>query len=278
MTVPEPPPVCDPCPCSSGEFGEPELVAGLALATPAFGPAPSADGLTLFFSSLGTTEDIFFATREARANQFAPAALAAGVNGEATEEGTPFQSFDGSALYFFSTRPEPAAVGDRDLWVAPAAGVRGEFGVPSLVPGVNSLELDHLPRLSADGSQLLFVSGRDSPNGASNIWVAERADAGFAEPVELAGVNTDAREEGFWLSEDGLTLYFASNRGDADMDIWVAVRGDRESPFEPAENLSIVNTPGIEIDPAVTTDGFELFFASDRNGTMQLYRSARRCL
>ena len=124
------------------------------------------------------------------------------------------------------------------------------------------------------------MSGRDASALASNIWVAERPslDAPFEDPVELQGVNTDAREEGFWLSHDGLTVYFASNRfADGDMDIFVAVRPDRDSPFEEAQNLAVVNTPGLELDPALTADGFELFFVSDRSGTMQLYRSARLC-
>jgi len=146
---------------------------------------------------------------------------------------------------------------------------------------VNFDGLDHLPRLSRDGLTLMFVSGRTSPNLGSNIWVSVRQSpsAPFSEPVELGGVNTNAREEGFWLSSDGLTIYFASNRAadEADMDIWVATRPDTSSPFGEAENLSVVNSTGIEIDPALTADGFELFFASNRSGTMQLYRSARSC-
>jgi Tol biopolymer transport system component len=128
---------------------------------------------------------------------------------------------------------------------------------------------------------LSFVSGRESENLGSNIWVSERGGPGevFGEPVELPGINTDVREEGFWLSEDGLSVVFASNRAldEADMDIWRAVRPSRDSAFDEPENLSVVNTSGIEIDPALTRDGFELFFASDRSGAMQLYRSARSC-
>lgn len=274
----EPEPACDPCPCSDGPFGEPEPVLGLDLALPSFGPAPAADGLTLLFSSIGGTEDIFFATRTDRGTRFSAAALVPGLSGDATEEGTPFLAADGSEVYFFSTRAGAEAVGDRDLWRAAAVG--DGFAEPTVVPRVNHVGLDHLPRLSPDGLQLWFVSGRDASALASNIWVAERPslDAPFEDPVELQGVNTDAREEGFWLSHDGLTVYFASNRfADGDMDIFVAVRPDRDSPFEEAQNLAVVNTPGLELDPALTADGFELFFASDRSGTMQLYRSARLC-
>jgi Tol biopolymer transport system component len=273
--------VCDPCPCSTGEFGEPELVAGLGVAVASFGAAPSADGLTLFFSAIDGDEDLFVSTREDRGNQFSLAAPLLGVNDPDGDDGTPFVSVDGRSLYFFSTRPDPGAQGGRDLWVATRATGNSDFGAPEVVPGVNTEELEHLPRLSADGRSLLFVSSRTSDNLGSNIWVSERGGAGeaFGAATELAGVNTDAREEGFWLSDDGLSLVFASNRGleEPDMDIWVAVRESRESPFEEPENLSVLNTAGIEIDPALTADGFELFFASDRGGTMQLYRSARSC-
>jgi Tol biopolymer transport system component len=73
-------------------------------------------------------------------------------------------------------------------------------------------------------------------------------------------------------------VFFASNRQpESNMDIWVATRADVGDAFGEPENLSVVNTAGIEIDPALTLDGFELFFAPDRGGTMQLYRTARIC-
>jgi Tol biopolymer transport system component len=277
-------PTCDPCPCGAGPFGEAELVRGLGLAGDTFGPAPSADGLTLFLSAVDGDENIVFATRQSRGNTFGPAVSVPGVNRADSEDGTPFLTFDGSALYFFSTRAGEGAQGDRDLWVAEATGQGVGFGAPSVVPEVNGAELDHLPRLSSDGLALMFVSTRVTSSGGSNIFVSERNGIGgaFSAPVELANINSDARDEGFWLSEDGLTIYFASNRDpdrdpEADMDIWVAERATVGSLFGEPENLEVVNTPGTEIDPAVTADGFELFFASDRNGTMQVFRSAREC-
>jgi Tol biopolymer transport system component len=259
-------------------------VTGLGLGVDTFGPAPSGDGLTLFFSAVDGDEDILFSTRQSRANAFGPAAPVPGVNRADSEEGTPFLDADGSALYFFSTRPSDEAQGDRDLWVAEAAGPGVAFAAPAVVAGVNGADLDHLPRLSPDGLTLMFVSTRVTTHGGSNILVSERPALGapFSVPVELPGINSDARDEGFWTSEDGLTVYFASNRDpdrdpEADMDIWVAQRPDLASAFGAEENLAVVNTPGTEIDPAITADGFELFFVSDRNGSMQVFRSARQC-
>jgi WD40-like Beta Propeller Repeat len=279
-----------PAPCNTGPFGEPEPVSGLGLGVTSFGPAPSADGRSLYFSALTATEDIFVATRSARTNDFSIATLVAGVNAGDTEEGTPFISADNRSLYFFSTRPDPNAPGDRDLWVAhrplsidavsTGPSNAGPFSAPSLVADVNTAELEHLPRLTPDGLTLMFVSGRDSPNLSSNIWQARREslDEPFDEASELPGVNSNARDEGFWLSADSLTVFFASNRlVQEDMDIWVATRPDASSAFGEAENLDVVNTSGLELDPALTLDGFELFFASDRSGTMQLYRSVRLC-
>jgi WD40 repeat protein len=273
-------PPIGPVLCSTGPFGEPELVSGLGLDVPVFGPALSADASSLFFSAIDGDEDIFSARRTSRGTVFSAASLVPNLDVDGSEEGTPFVSADGLSLYFFSTRPGPGAQGDRDLWQARRASQAAQFVDPIVLPVVNGPALDHLPRLSEDELTLYFVSGRESPNGASNLWTAERADRAqqFSEPVEVQGVNTDAREEGFSLSSDGLTLFFASNRSSLeDMDIWLATRLDRSSAFGAAENVSVLNTTALELDPVLSADGFELFFVSSRNGPTQLFRSVRSC-
>jgi WD40 repeat protein len=279
-SVVEPVPVCDPCPCSTGLFGEPELVTGLGLDVPVFGPMLSADGLTLYFSAVDGDEDIYTATRTDRGLSFSSARPVPELDDDGSEEGTPFLSFDGLSVYFFSTRPGPDTLGNRDIWQARRTSASAAFSEPFVVPGVNGAALDHLPRLSQNELRLTFVSGRESPNLGSNLWIAERdsRDEEFSEPVELAGVNGPTRDEGFSFSSDELTLFFASNRVIAeDMDIWVTQRSNRGGQFAPAENLSVVNTDALELDPGISTDGFELFFVSTRNGEAEIFRSARIC-
>jgi Tol biopolymer transport system component len=281
------------CFCESGDFGEPELVTGLEVPGSAFGPSVTGDGLTLFFSLIDgvgedgsplgpneNDEDIFVATRATRTAAFTRALLVEGLDDDGSEEGTPFISVDGRSLYFFTNRGGPGTLGDRDIWVATRAGASGAFDAPSVVPGVNSPELDHLPWLSADGLELLFVSDRPSPNAFSNIWVTRRTSAvdPFAEPVELPGINTASREEGFSLGEDGLTLVFSSNReGSADLDIWLATRSARDATFAEPVNLSAVNSAAPDGDAMLSPDGLELFFTSERNGANQLFRATRQC-
>jgi WD40 repeat protein len=280
------------CFCPSGSFGAPELVTGFDFTGSAFGPSVSSDGLTLFFSiidGLGENgpqppndndEDILLATRSIRGTAFAPAMLVPELDAGGSEEGTPFISVDGRSLYFFSTRTGPGTLGDRDLWVAQRASASGTFAEPTVLEGVNSPELDHLPWVSADNLQLFFVSDRPSPNGASNIWVATRPSTGvaFGPAVELAGINTAAREEGFSLTSDGRSLVFSSNRvGSADLDIWLATRSGPDEAFSEPQNLTEINSAAADGDAMLSPDGLELFFSSARNGDNQIFRAVRQC-
>jgi hypothetical protein len=282
----EPSPGASPvrCPAGFGAFEVPELVTGLGIEGNVFGPVLSADGTTLIFSSIpsdGQDEDIFSATRSERGAAFSAAVPIEGLDAGGSTEGTPFLSADGLSLYFFSTRGGPGAPGDRDIWVAERTAPDAPFGEPAVVAGVNAAELDHLPWVSQDHLTLMLVSTRPSPNDASNIWVAERASTAdaFGTPVEVEGINTPDREEGFSLSGDGLTIFFGSNRvGAQGMDLWVASRGSIGSAFEAPVNLAVLNSPAADIDASLSADESELFFASDRNGSVQIFRSVRECL
>lgn len=279
---PEPAPP-DPDPCRAfGPFGAPEPLTGLGLDVDSFGPVFSADGLTLFFSAVGEDEDIFSAVREPHSAHCSPATAVPNLDAGGTEEGTPFLSFDGLSLYFFSTRPGADVQGDRDLWVTHRPSLESPFSAEaSVLPVVNGPSIDHLPRLSRDERTLIFVSGRESPNEGSNLWITRRGskEEEFAAPVEVEGINTNAREEGFSLSDDGLTLFFASDRlNEDDMDLFVATRADTSASFDSIEPLVDLNSTEQELDPQLSPDGLELFFASSRAGPVRLFRAVRECL
>jgi hypothetical protein len=271
------PPACE----AFGPWGAPEAIDGLGLSGDVLGPVFSADGLTIYLSALGSDENIFSATRQSQSAKFEQAQPVPNLDVDGSEEGTPFLSFDGLSLYFFSTRPGPGTQGNRDIWFAQRSSVDVEFGAATVLPVVNGPGLEHLPRLSRDELTILFVSSRTSPNAFSNLWMAQRAHRAdeFAAPVEVPGINTAAREEGFSLAPDGLTLFFASDRAaELDMDLWVAMRASTSADFGAAESLVGLNSTGQELDPQLSPDGSELFFSSSRAGNFQLFRAVRECL
>jgi Tol biopolymer transport system component len=116
--------------------------------------------------------------------------------------------------------------------------------------------------------------------------------------VLLAGeqINTSYTEQNPFMSPDERTLYFTSNRpeaeGDAilDQNIWVSKRKTRDVPWEAPKLVAALNSPGREIKDKdgkviavygndlgskITIDGLLLFFFSNRDGNNDIYMSHR---
>jgi len=92
----------------------------------------------------------------------------------------------------------------------------------------------------------------------------------WSAPVNLGDpINTSANESNPALSPDELSLYFQSNRpgGLGGFDLWRSRRACRACAWDVPVNLGpVVNGPGNEYAPNLSTDGHLLFFASDRPG------------
>jgi len=99
----------------------------------------------------------------------------------------------------------------------------------------------------------------------------------WSAPVNLgAPINTDQGEFFPALSKDGLSLYFTAKaycfrgvcrEGYGGWDIFVSRRETHDAPWGIPENLGpTINTAANEVAPALSIDGHQLFFASDRAG------------
>ena len=266
------------CPPGWAAFGAPELVStGLVSNGNLFGPALSADGLRLYFSvSSPGSEQIYTATRQAQGTAVFSDASELGALNSPALEGSPFESFDGRRIYFFSNRR--GGVGNRDLWFS--EHVDAAFSPPALLGGVNTQSLEHLPWLARDELSIIFVSSRPM-DGDSDLWRATRVsiDAAFGAPVVLTEVNSVSTEGRLVLSSDGLTALFSSNRSGSvgDADLWTASRADVNGPFSAPSNLTQLNSAAADLDVALSSDERELFFASSRTGVSQIWRSTRDC-
>lgn len=127
------------------------------------------------------------------------------------------------------------------------------------------------PAISCDGQQLFFASIRPGGVGGSDIYMCRKlTDGTWSEPKNLGtGVNTPFNEEGPFLSNDGRTLYFASE-GHANLgeqDIFMSFWDETDQRFSRAMNLGPpVNGPHRELGFHLTSDGKYGFVASDRPG------------
>ena len=180
-------------------------------------------------------------------------------------------SSDGLSIYFCSQRP--GGLGGYDMYITTRATVQDEWGPPvNLGPTINSSSDDFSEDISADGLELYFGSNRP---GSSNydIWVAKRATTqdDWTTPINLgSNINSSSWEGCPSISDDGLELYFWSDRTDGvgGYDIWVSRRDTIQDEWGPAMNVSSpINSSSTELCMDVTSDGLMLIFVSARQGS-----------
>lgn len=237
----------------------------------------SADGLTLYFHSNRPGgygyDDIWVTTREMIDDPWRePINLGSTVNSSAYDGG-PSISTDGLSLYFVSNRPNPS--GAPDLWVSTRESINQEWGAPlNLGQSVNSSAWEAYASISADGLSLYFISDRQGGSGGHDIWVTIRAATSelWEVPVNLGStVNSSGQESWPNISNDGLSLYFNSDRsgGYGNHDLYVTTRATTSDPWgEPVNLGSTVNTSYSESCLSISADGSTIYFQTDRPGGM----------
>lgn len=216
-------------------------------------------------------------------------------------EGCPMTSRDGKTFYMASNRPN--GKGGIDIWVSTRGGDSEPWGLPvNAGEPVNSEYNDFCPTIDRDGHRLFFVSNRPAWGtapatiascGGADIYVTRLRDDGtfddpanpaFDEPENVgcapAGPNSAADEASpfpFPENGSGPTLYFSSARaGGFSQEGGGAVNGDQDiymsrsygGVFGPAELVPGVNSPSDDGQPNVRHDGLEMFFFSNRPGTL----------
>lgn len=120
-----------------------------------------------------------------------------------------------------------------------------------------------------------------SPSTQSSLTAAY--DPTWSAPVNLGPpVSSASNDQGPFISRDGLSLYFVSNRagGLGGQDIYVSHRATVVDPWGPPQNLDApINTTSNDASPTLSTDGHLLYFHSNRTGGFglnDLYVSRRK--
>lgn len=116
--------------------------------------------------------------------------------------------------------------------------------------------------LTKDGNTLYLVR---NDNDDFNLYISRFVDGVWGEVQKLNdNINSSAAETHACVSDDGLTLYFVSNKkgGVGGADIYKS-RINMDGEWGPAENLGpIINTVFDEATPFITQDGKTLYFSS----------------
>ncbi len=136
---------------------------------------------------------------------------------------------------------------------------------------------------SSDGTYMIFAKGNNGKSSGRNnvdLYWSRFRRGGWTNP-RLLNVNTSRSWDSTpYLSKDGKTLYFASNRskGYGGTDIYKA-NVNRRGRWINIQNLGPeINTPGNELFPSVTEDG-RLYFSSDNHegfGGLDIFVASRR--
>jgi hypothetical protein len=188
---------------------------------------------------------------------------------------------DGLSIYVMRT----SSVTGQDLYVAHRPDPQADWSAPVKLPnGINTSANERAAWLSADGLSLYFGSDRAGGMGGFDLYVSRRTDveddSDWGRPDNLSEVNTSGFEAGPVLLDQtsGTTeLYFSCNPEpggtDLESDIFVSILGP--GGFEPPHRVLELSSPNADMIPRLRHDGLEIYFTSDRSGSVAAYRSRR---
>jgi hypothetical protein len=147
----------------------------------------------------------------------------------------------------------------------------------NLGPGVNTTSEESGPSLIEDDEtgvlMLYFSSTRVTGWGYEDIYVStaypgEPFGPAVLEPL-LIGSFRDVRP---FVQREGLEVYFDSNRPgslNSSLDLWTSRRESLWAPWsDPVRLPDTINSTALDARPVVSFDGTELYFHSNRLGTL----------
>jgi Tol biopolymer transport system component len=229
-------------------------------------PWISNDGLRMYFSRDLTPPghgDIYFASRSSPTGNFGTATAVTNLNSTG-HEGRAWLTSDELTLALSTAHDGPL-----DIHMT-TRGVGQPFGTPdnrhlAMVNAKGSMRFDPFV---TDDLRRLYFSSDTGPSGKWQLWIAARSTPGddFGTPSLVPGI-TDNSFNYFApaLYQDEQLVVFSSFANNATADLYYATRSSATGSFGTAVQIPKVNTSSSEIDPVLSQDGCELYFASDRD-------------
>jgi Tol biopolymer transport system component len=187
-------------PLALGPWSTPAPVTGAADATNnEDDPTLSSDGLELYYAVAppNGSKNLYRMTRTTRNDPFANPTPLTAFNTAGTDEG-PRLSYDDLTIYFGT---------DGEIYQATRASKTAAWGAATKVPGVDTAAYEKWLAVCGDGSH--FMVSRD--NGANGQDLYE-GTLGGGPGTRNDILSSTANDISTFLSQDCLTVYFASNR------------------------------------------------------------------
>ncbi|MEM9849034.1 MAG: OmpA family protein [Bacteroidota bacterium] len=139
------------------------------------------------------------------------------------------------------------------------------FDPQPLSASINTPNGEYLPSLTADGKMLLFTR---MIRGQEDFYFSTFQEGAWQEAQALSALNTSRNEGAQSISADGRSIIIAAFYPDntfGNFDLLISTF--RGGTFSPPVNLGEqVNSPAMDRQPSLSSDGKTLYFSSKRNG------------
>jgi Tol biopolymer transport system component len=259
----------DKPPASPGILAEHTINTGLGERDFALSP----DGKEIFYtlqSPQGIFQTILYMKKDAKGNWSKPeVAPFAGKYSDLE----PAFTMDGNKLFFASNRPVNGnEIKDFDIWVVEKEN--GKWGDPKNIGLPVNTEADEFyPSVTKSGN-LYFTAAYKHAVGKEDIWLAKWENGKYLDPVSLdTAVNSRTYEFNAFISPDEDLIIFTSYGRKDDKgrgDLYMSIK-DASGKWQPAQNLSSINSAKLDYCPFVSFDRKIFFFTSERNSLKNSY-------
>lgn len=131
--------------------------------------------------------------------------------------------------------------------------VNGNYGEEiNFGPNVNSSSNEDNPHVSEKQDKVWFTSVRPGGKGGSDIWYSEKTNGEWRKAVNVSAINTEKNEDQAWVSKDGSTMYYNSDR--------VYKVSIKDGVYGTPQVVDLGRPIAAEV--SLTDDGKEIFFGS----------------
>lgn len=183
---------------------------------------------------------------------------------------------DGQIIFF--TRRSPR--GDEDIYFSER--LESGWSEAKELTDINSPFNEGSPSISPDGQSLIFTScDRKYGYGGCDLYQSHFINGAWSKPNNLGDrINTPAYESQACFADNGMSLFFTSNRQGTygGFDLWWTRKMEDNNWSIPRNLGPVINTAGDEDCPFLHPNGKTLFFSSNYHpgiGDKDLFYSER---